>query len=39
MPVGLHEAIHGAGTDPNTMNTGAQTTRAVFAAINGLWNS
>ena len=39
MPVGLHEAIHDAGIEPNTMNAGTQAVRTVFAAINVLWNS
>ncbi len=36
MRVGLHEAIHGAGQGPNTMNSGAQTTVTLFGVVSGL---
>jgi hypothetical protein len=36
MRVGVHEAIHGAGLSPNTMNSGAQTMATLCGAIYGL---
>jgi hypothetical protein len=38
MRVGLHEAIHGTGINPNTMNSGAQTALALFEAVCSLCN-
>jgi hypothetical protein len=39
MRVGVHEAIHGVGIDPSTMNSGAQTVPGFLQAHNDLWNS
>jgi hypothetical protein len=39
MRVGEHEAIHGVGMHPSTMNSGAQTVSEFLQAYNGLWNS
>ncbi len=36
MRVGLHKAIHGAGDNPNTMNSGAQAMATLCGVINGL---
>ena len=34
MLVGLHEAIHGVGIMPSTMNTGTQAVATLFGVIN-----
>ena len=39
MRVGVHEAIHGVGLVPSTMNSGAQTVPALFGVINSLHHS
>ena len=39
MRVGVHEAIHGVGLDPSTMNAGAQTAVALCGAIVNLHHS
>jgi hypothetical protein len=39
MLVGLHEAIHGVGTSPSTMNTGAQPDAWLYGHVVGLRDS
>ena len=39
MRVGVHEAIHGVGLVPSTMNSGAQTVPALLGAVNGSYHS
>ena len=39
MRVGVHEAIHGVGLDPSTMNSGVQIALAFWGAIVNLHHS
>ena len=39
MRVGVHEAIHGVGLVPSTMNSGARDVPALFGAVNSSHHS